>query len=131
MAAIAVLAYFSNQVEYFTVDQFADADAAHTYRPLASEATGPRLQLRGRVDTGTVQRPAEGLQLAFDLAGKSDRVPVVYHGIVPDTFDLAESVTVGGAFQSDGTFLADELFVQCPSKYEALPPGERAVGQNG
>ena len=131
MAAIAVAGYFSNQEPYFNIDQFANAPDAADYRPRTADESGPRLQLRGEVDSDSVVRPREGLQMRFELTGKSDRVSVVYRGIVPDTFDLAESVTVGGAFSSDGTFVADQLFVQCPSKYEALPPGEHAGRGNG
>ncbi|MCE7939214.1 MAG: cytochrome c maturation protein CcmE [Chloroflexi bacterium CFX6] len=77
-----------------------------------------------RPERASVTRPADGLELRFVLTGKDGRVPVVYRGVVPDTFDLAESVTVGGRVTADGGFAADQLLVQCPSKYEAVPPGQ-------
>jgi cytochrome c-type biogenesis protein CcmE len=131
LGAVAVLSFYSNQVAYFTVDQFAASPDAQAYQAAAPNAPGPRLQLRGEVDPETIERPSEGLEMTFELTGKADRVEVVYHGVVPDTFEMAESVTVGGSFHPDGTFVADELFVQCPSKYEAVPSEESAVSQNG
>lgn len=131
MAAIAVANYFASQEAYYTIDQFAEAPEAAAYRPQSADESVKRLQLRGEVDSASVVRADEGLQMQFDLAGKNDRVAVLYRGIVPDTFDLAESVTVGGVFSPEGTFVADQLFVQCPSKYEALPPGEHALDANG
>lgn len=97
-------------------------------------SSGRRLQVRGVVDYDTVQRPAEGLELRFDLTGEESRLPVVYEGMVPDTFDMAEQVTVAGHLGPDGTFVADDLVVQCPSKYEAEPPGaagDDATGGQG
>jgi cytochrome c-type biogenesis protein CcmE len=82
-----------------------------------------RLQVRGVVDDTSVERSADGLTLRFTLGGRTGRLPVVYRGLVPDTFDQAETVTVAGLVGADGVFEADELLVQCPSKYEAVPPG--------
>jgi cytochrome c-type biogenesis protein CcmE len=125
MAVVAVTGFYSSQEAYYTVDDFVHAAEADTYRA-PDGRSARRLQLRGKVEGQTVSRPADGLGLEFDLEGKDATVPVVYEGVVPDTFDMAESVTVGGVFGADGVFLADQLFVQCPSKYEAVPPGESA-----
>lgn len=127
IGAIAVTSYFANQQAYYTVDELHDGRVLESLLPVAEAAElgarGRQLQVRGVVDYGSVQRPDEGLELRFTLTGKDGAVPVVYRGVVPDTFDMAESVTVAGAFAADGTFQADTLFVQCPSKYEAEPPG--------
>lgn len=108
-------------------------DGTYGRRASASMAdpSSRRLQVRGDVDYDSVVRPAEGLELRFDLVGKDGRLPVVYEGLVPDTFDMAESVTVAGRLASDGTFVADDLVVQCPSKYEAVPPGATVPHTNG
>lgn len=46
-------------------------------------------------------------------------IPVVYHGIMPDTLKPGRDVILEGDF--DGTqFNAEHLMTQCPSKYE--PP---------
>jgi cytochrome c-type biogenesis protein CcmE len=125
MAAVALVSYFANQEAYYTVDELlARTGAPGVALAAEPEAPGPRMQVRGTVDDASVERSTDALELRFALAGKDGTVPVVYEGLVPDTFDLAEQVTVGGRLAADGTFHADQLFVQCPSKYEAAPPGE-------
>lgn len=147
LVAMAIGAYFSNQVAYYTVDELvanpelyplapAVAQAAELGGPAGGSApvapdpdelAGPRMQVRGSIDRASVERAEEGLALHFVMGGKDGRLPVRYQGVVPDTFDLADTVTVGGRLSADGTLVADELLVQCPSKYEAVPPGQDAA----
>jgi len=130
-ATIAVVAFFSNQQLYLTVDELV-ADSALYPGPLDADARGDlagrRLQVRGTVDYATLSRPGGGLELRFDLTGKDGRLPVRYAGMVPDTFEQAEAVTVAGVVAVDGTFQADDLVVQCPSKYEAGLPSAESMG---
>jgi cytochrome c-type biogenesis protein CcmE len=139
---MAIATYFANQEAYYTVDELVGNPARYPARgghsvggapgtgaPGVARAAervpaGPRMQVRGTVDDASVRREQDGLVMAFTLTGKDGALPVVYQGIVPDTFDLAEAVTVGGRLAEDGTFVADQLLVQCPSKYEAVPPGK-------
>lgn len=136
LATIAIALFFSNQELYYTVDELVlNEDVYRVESPPAQDSQGsigqadqvaaksPRLQVRGSVDYSTVTRPSEGLEMRFTLIGETGRLPVVYDGLVPDTFDQAEQVTVGGRLSANGTLMADQLFVQCPSKYEAVPPG--------
>lgn len=141
MATVSIVTYYQNQEAYFSIDQLlaeggpfesaglsvpdgaaSEADEAPD-APDAGEPVGRRIQIRGIVEPETVDRGADGLELRFALSGKAGAVPVQYRGIVPDTFDMADSVTVGGYLTDSGVFLAEDLFVQCPSKYEAVPPG--------
>ena len=46
-------------------------------------------------------------------------MPVVYTGIIPDTFTAGAEVTVEGHLESSGVFQANTIFANCPSKYEA------------
>ena len=144
MMVVSMTTYSQFQEAYYSVDQLladsalyssemrAEANSARELEPGSEPGTetgaavGKRMQLRGIIAEGSVLRAEEGLGLSFGLAGKEGSVPVVYEGIVPDTFEMAETVTVGGKLSDRGVFLADELFVQCPSKYEAVPPGEEA-----
>ncbi len=141
MAAFAVIiaaTYFQNNEAYYTVDelvsnaalyQVADGGAGQVGMAQVAEAADSspagsrRMQVRGDIDKGSVQRGADGLELRFTITGKDHQLPVVYRDMVPDTFDLASQVTVGGRLGPNGTFEADQLFVQCPSKYEAEAPG--------
>jgi cytochrome c-type biogenesis protein CcmE len=140
MMVVSMTTYSQFQEAYYSVDQLladsalyssemrGQAEALAMIEPDSETGTavGNRLQLRGSIAGGSVLRAQEGLGLSFGLAGKEGSVPVIYEGIVPDTFEMAETVTVGGKLSDRGVFLADELFVQCPSKYEAVPPGEEA-----
>jgi cytochrome c-type biogenesis protein CcmE len=89
------------------------------------------LRVVGQVVEGSIeQRPAENF-LRFEMTDGSAQVPVVYRGIVPDTFGDMGEVTVEGAYTPDGEFQATFLMAKCPSKYEVdseeaegyTPPG--------
>jgi cytochrome c-type biogenesis protein CcmE len=54
-----------------------------------------------------------------DIGGaKTERVPVVYHGSVPDLFKTGRDVVVAGTLRN-GVFVAKpgSLITKCPSKY--------------
>jgi cytochrome c-type biogenesis protein CcmE len=50
--------------------------------------------------------------------GKATRVDVLYHGTVPDLFEVGREVVVTGSLR-DGAFVAQDgsLSTKCPSKY--------------
>lgn len=126
---VSVVTYFQTNEAYYTVDELVANPRLYATGAAAPNAaadapvSGRRMQVRGDIDKATVRRGREGLRLEFTLAGNEHTLPVRYEGLVPDTFDLAAQVTVGGRVSPSGTFVADQLFVQCPSKYEAAPPG--------
>jgi cytochrome c-type biogenesis protein CcmE len=125
-AVVAVVAYFGNQELYLTVDELVSSRTLYVLGDRSqpgADGPGRRVQVRGVVDDMSVWRPADGLELRFTLMGDAHRLPVRYRGMVPDTFDQAETITVGGVVGPFGTFMADNLTVQCPSKYEAELPG--------
>ncbi|MCB0358724.1 MAG: cytochrome c maturation protein CcmE [Bdellovibrionales bacterium] len=104
------------------------ARAVVTVQELRAQG-GPvaNVQLGGRVTDSPIdyQTTPEFL-LRFtvkDIPDGEHAIPVVYHGIMPDTLQNGRDVILGGDF--DGTtFLAHSLLTQCPSKYEAaLPQG--------
>ena len=45
------------------------------------------------------------------------RIDVVYYGVVPGNFDQATSVVLKGQPGEEG-FVADQMLVKCPSKYQ-------------
>jgi cytochrome c-type biogenesis protein CcmE len=80
---------------------------------------------RGTVSlTGKVIGPVKGdahLQggLRFKLHninGMSPTVPIIYHGSVPDLFEVGRDVNVTGQLQG-ASFVATALTTKCPSKY--------------
>jgi cytochrome c-type biogenesis protein CcmE len=132
LAVVSVVTFFSNRELYFGVDELATQSAALCADRSGAELLalgGPsaapgarRLQVRGRLDESSVRRDADGLLLRFDLFGDRDTLAVIYGGLVPDTFEEAQQVTVGGWLGADGVFAADQVLVQCPSKYEPAEP---------
>jgi cytochrome c-type biogenesis protein CcmE len=60
-------------------------------------------------------------------------IPVVYHGLAPDTFTDGVDVVVEGRMGQDGTFRATTLLAKCASRYENAPdkyrntPGYKAA----
>ncbi|MBS1252369.1 MAG: Cytochrome c-type biogenesis protein CcmE [Anaerolineales bacterium] len=85
----------------------------------ASSLYGEDMRLAGTIDKRSAEWDAESVTLKFDVFEGRDVVPVVYNGPKPDTFEMAEAVTIEGVYRQDGVFEAKSLFLQCPSKYEA------------
>jgi cytochrome c-type biogenesis protein CcmE len=80
---------------------------------------GQNIRLAGTIDKRSVEWDPASMTLKFNVYEGRDVIPVVYNQPKPDTFDLAEAVTLEGVYRSDGVFEAHTLFLQCPSKYEA------------
>lgn len=58
--------------------------------------------------------------LSFRLRDeKGEILPVEYHGVIPGNFDQATSIVAIGRYH-DEKFVADQLLVKCPSKYQAM-----------
>ncbi|GMR12473.1 MAG: hypothetical protein BMS9Abin29_0662 [Gemmatimonadota bacterium] len=58
-----------------------------------------------------------------DLEDPDISFPVVYQGLLPDTFNDQENVeaVVEGRFREDGIFEATTVLTKCGSRYEASP----------
>jgi cytochrome c-type biogenesis protein CcmE len=70
-------------------------------------------------DKQYVMKPNEQY-LSFRLRDeKGEVLPVEYHGVVPGNFDQATSIVAIGRYH-DEKFVADQLLVKCPSKYQAM-----------
>ncbi len=77
------------------------------------------VRVNGQVAPGTVEQEAQGRILRFtiiDIEGE-ESLPVIYQGVVPDTFKVGNEVVVEGQLNSDGIFQAHTLMPKCPSKY--------------
>lgn len=78
------------------------------------------MRLHGRVVNGSIRRGDVGsLRIRFIAHEGGVQAPVVYTGVVPDTFRDDSEVVVEGGYGRDGTFNAHTLYAKCPSKYEA------------
>ena len=79
-------------------------------------------RLFGTVKSGKIERHEEGLGVTFILEDANDKklvLPVVYKGVVPDTFKAgAEVIIEGNIDNATKAFQARTLMAKCPSKYE-------------
>ena len=87
-----------------------------------SSVIGENVRVEGHVALDSVQREAAGRLLTFTISdnGTGESIPVVYSGVVPDTFKAGTDVVVEGKLDSDGTFQAQTIMTKCPSKYEPI-----------
>ena len=144
-AAIIFLIATSTQAnaEYFmTVDELNAEGAA---------AVNKSVRLSGAVLGDTIQYDAATLTLTFEIAhvpgdnaeieaqgglamvlheAVSDpsraRVKVVYEGVMPDLLRNEAQAIMTGKLGEDGVFVAEELLLKCPTKYEEAVPEQAA-----
>ena len=50
------------------------------------------------------------------------RMQVVYQGVKPDLLQHETQAIITGQLGEDGIFVAEELLLKCPSRYEAATP---------
>ena len=84
------------------------------------------VRVAGTVAAGSIQRNIQAARLQFDVLDSGDRLPVVYHGVVPDIFGPNIEVVVEGRRDSTGVFQAQTLLAKCPSRFQSAavaPPG--------
>lgn len=100
-----------------------------TYTSPGAMVEGKTYRLNAIVATGSPKdAAAEALSpkgVRFTVQSKvnpSERVPVVYHGIVPEQFKDGREVVVTGRLVN-GVFVAerDKLLTKCPSKFQGKP----------
>ncbi len=83
------------------------------------------VQVMGKIDFDKVNYNSVDTRLefaVFDPEAKdtvsAKRYPVVYYGVVPGNFDQAKSVVLKGKIGDNGVFVAEQMLVKCPSKYQ-------------
>lgn len=82
---------------------------------------GSGVKMGARVIPGSIRRDPGGREVAFLVSDGDQRYPVVYRGIIPDTFTDSADVVVDGRLGTDGTFHATTLLAKCASRYESAP----------
>lgn len=97
------------------------------YVPIEQAAVASRtVQVMGKIDFDKVRYDADNTRLEFAIydaeaespADAHSRLDVVYYGVVPGNFDQATSVVLKGRGGEDGRFVAEQMLVKCPSKYQ-------------
>jgi len=79
------------------------------------------VKVGARVVPGSIRREPGGRSVAFQMTDGARTYPVVYRGIIPDTFTDSVDVVVEGRLGRDGTFRATTLLAKCASRYENAP----------
>ena len=109
--ALSYLAYTgfqSSATYYYTVSEISAEP---------SDVTGQTLRVNGQVAGTSVEEDAATRTLKFTIVEGDDSLPVVYQGIVPDTFQAGSDVVVEGFLDSSGVFEAQTLMPKCASRY--------------
>jgi cytochrome c-type biogenesis protein CcmE len=76
------------------------------------------VQIIGEVMPGETSYDLENHKLYFSLKDpKGEKMRVVYAGVKPANFEQATNIVAIGKYQ-EGEFLADQVLVKCPSKYQ-------------
>jgi cytochrome c-type biogenesis protein CcmE len=109
--AIAYLAFsgFRSSALYLTVSEVKQQGSAIYEK---------NLRVNGKVVPESVRAETDKLTLEFTITEGNDSIPVVYHGVTPDTFRAGSDIVVEGQLDSQGVFQASSILSKCPSKYE-------------
>jgi cytochrome c-type biogenesis protein CcmE len=82
------------------------------------EMVGQPVKMGGRVVDNSIQWDRTANTVAFALTDGTQDLPVMYSGIVPDTFQSGADVILEGKLGADGQFQATTMLAKCASKYE-------------
>ena len=92
------------------------------------------VQVMGKIDFDQVKYSDDHTRFEFaiyDAEAKDEvtapRMPIHFFGVVPSNFDQATSVVLKGKVGDEGVFVANQMLVKCPSKYQ----GEGGEYQDG
>jgi cytochrome c-type biogenesis protein CcmE len=81
-----------------------------------SHPAGTRVRLGGLVETGSLERGANGL-VTFAVTDTVNRIPVSYVGILPDLFREGQGVVAEGTLREDGSVDADTVLARHDENY--------------
>ncbi len=107
---LGFMGFTASATYYYTVSELMEQ---------GSSAYGGNVRVNGEVAPGSVEQKSGSFVLKFtivDVEGE-ESLPVVYQGVVPDTFKVGNAVVVEGQINPDGVFQAHTLMPKCPSRY--------------
>jgi cytochrome c-type biogenesis protein CcmE len=91
----------------------------HELKARGSAVLGQGVRVGGTVDGPSIVWDAQKQVLGFSLVDGQEALEVIYQGARPDMFRDGAQALVEGRYQETGVFVASQLLLQCPSKYEA------------
>ncbi|MCH7608053.1 MAG: cytochrome c maturation protein CcmE [Chloroflexi bacterium] len=105
-------AFESAQSFYLTVDELIELGPPPTQS----------VQVKGKLVEDSFVREGGTSTLAhFLLQENGAQVNATYDGVLPDLFFNPHSeIVLGGTYEDGGLFVADRVYVKCPSKYQSL-----------
>lgn len=103
-------AFNSSLVFYFTPTQVSNKEAPQ----------GRAFRVGGLVETGSVTRSKDSLEIRFKITDTAHTIGVTYQGILPDLFREGKGVVAQGRLDPDGTFRASEVLAKHDENY--MPP---------
>jgi cytochrome c-type biogenesis protein CcmE len=109
-AALLLKSFRSNLVFFFTPTQVVKGEAPKE----------GNFRIGGLVETGSLERLANGTQVKFKVTDTAKSMQVVYTGILPDLFKEGKGVVAQGKFGKDGIFEADQVLAKHDENY--MPP---------
>ena len=115
MVVLGVIGYLTyagirdTKLYYLTPTEIADR---------GNDAYGEGIRLGGIVTDGSIEYDAKTFILTFQVTDNVNSIPVVYKGVVPDTFKNGVEIVVEGIYTDGDVFEATALFPKCPSKYK-------------
>jgi len=109
-AGLLLNAFRSNLVFFFSPTQVAAREVPQ----------GRSFRIGGLVQTGSLQRQADGVSVRFIITDTAHDVAVVYTGILPDLFKEGKGVVAQGQLGADGVFRASEVLAKHDANY--MPP---------
>ena len=110
ISALVLNAFRSNLVFFFTPTQVAQGEAP----------TGRAFRIGGLVETGSLQRQPDGINVRFVVTDTAKSMPVIYQGILPDLFKEGKGVVAEGKLGPDGLFTATQVLAKHDENY--MPP---------
>ena len=109
-AGLAILAIGENMLYFLTPSQVRAGEAP----------AGERIRVGGLVVDGSVRRPANDLEITFDLTDNQGTIKVSYRGLLPDLFREGQGIVALGYIDRNGVLQAEEVLAKHDETY--MPP---------
>ncbi len=109
-AALVVTAMRQNLVYFYTPIEVSEGKAP----------VGRTFRIGGMVEAGSVQRDPDGLSVRFIITDTAKKIPVSYHGTLPDLFREGQGAVAQGKLGPDGLFTASEVLAKHDENYTPI-----------
>jgi cytochrome c-type biogenesis protein CcmE len=109
-AGLVLSAFQKNLVFFYTPSQVSANEVPQ----------GRMFRIGGLVESGSLQRQADGVTVHFVVTDTAKQVKVAYRGILPDLFREGKGVVAQGQLGTEGMFVASEVLAKHDENY--MPP---------